>query len=95
MQEAHISSESSLYQQIAQLDSENLILQTELGTLKDNFKQLSSIHSKCRSQKEKISVGVQTLTKNEVTFCITVYISMEICMHDEKVVAKYIGYLCP
>ena len=70
MQEAHISSESSLDQQVAQLNSENLILKAELETLQQKFEQLSSIHRKCRSQKEKVSVGVQTLTENEVTFAL-------------------------
>ena len=58
MLEAHISSE---------LNSENLILKAELATLKKNFEQLSGIHSKCRSQKEKVSVGIQTSTDDEVT----------------------------
>ena len=70
MQEAHISSESSLDQKVAQLNSENLILKAELETLKQKFEQLSGIHRKCRSQKEKVSVGVQTLTENEVTFAL-------------------------
>ena len=70
MQEAHISSESSLDQQVAQLNSENFILKAELETLKQKFEQLSGIHRKCRSQKEKVSVGVQTLTENEVTFAL-------------------------
>ena len=70
MQEAHISSESSLDQKVAQLNSENLILKAELETLKQKFEQLNGIHRKCRSQKEKVSVGVQTLTENEVTFAL-------------------------
>ena len=38
----------------------------ELGILKKQFEQLRSIHHKCKSQKEKVSVGIQT--DNEVTF---------------------------
>ena len=68
MQEANISSESSLDQQVAQLNSDNLILKAELGTSKKKFEQLIGIHSKCRSQKEKISVAIQTSTDDEVTF---------------------------
>ena len=56
--EAHISSE---------LNSENMILKAELATLKKQFEQLSGIHRKCRSQKEKVSVGIQTSTDDEVT----------------------------
>ena len=65
-----ISSESSLDQQVAQLNSDNLILKAELGTSKKKFEQLSDIHSKCRSQKEKISVGIQPSTDDEVTFIL-------------------------
>ena len=56
--EAHISSE---------LNSENLILKAELVTLKKKFEQLSGIHRKCRSQNEKVSVGIKTSTDDEVT----------------------------
>ena len=60
MQDAHNRSESVLDQKLVQQDSEILLLKTEVGTLKKRFEQLRGIHSKCKSQKEKVSVGIQT-----------------------------------
>ena len=48
------SSAKSLHQNVVQQQiSEISILKAELETSKENFKQLSDIHSKCGSQKEK------------------------------------------
>ena len=49
-----------LDQKCVQQNSEILMLEAKLQTLKKQFEQLSGIHSKCRSQKEKISVDIQT-----------------------------------
>ena len=63
------SSAKSLHQNVVQQQiSEISILKAELETSKENFKQLSDIHSKCRSQKEKASVAISTSTDDEVTF---------------------------
>ena len=61
-------SESSLVQNIVQQSSEILILKAELEAYKEKFKQLSGIHSKCRSQEKKASVAIPTSTDDEVTF---------------------------
>ena len=45
------------------------MLKTELEIYKKNFEQLSGIHNKCRSQKEKVSVAIQT-SDDEVTFTV-------------------------
>ena len=44
------------------------MLKDKLEASKKQFEQLSGIHSKCRSQKEKVSVGIQT--DNQVTFAM-------------------------
>ena len=63
------SSAKSLHQNVVQQQiSEISILKAELETSKENFKQRSDIHSKCRSQKEKASVAISTSTDDEVTF---------------------------
>ena len=49
-----------LDQKCVQQNSEILMLEAELQTSKKQFEQLSGIHSKCRSQIEKVSVGIQT-----------------------------------
>ena len=64
------SSESSLDQKVVQQNSENLILKAELESCKKKFEQLSDIHRKCKSQKEKASGAIQTSTDDEVTFTL-------------------------
>ena len=59
MQETNKSSESLLNQKVVQQESEILMLEAKLDEYKKDFEQLSSIHRKCSSQKEKISVGIQ------------------------------------
>lgn len=44
-----------------QQKSEIMMLKSELNTLKKEHKQLIDIHSRCKSQKEKISIAVQTV----------------------------------
>ena len=61
-------------QKAVQQHSKILMLETKLKALKNDFERLSVIHSKCRSQKEKVSVGIQTLTDDEVTVTFTVYL---------------------
>ena len=68
MQETHKCSDSLLDQKVVEQNSKILMLEANLQTLKKNFEQLSGIHSKCRNQKEKVSVGIQT--NDEVTFTI-------------------------
>ena len=63
IQEMHKRSESSVDQKIVQLNSEILMLKTQLKTSNKKFEQLNNIHNKCRNQKEKISAGIKvTLT---------------------------------
>ena len=73
MQETLKSSKSSLDQKVVQQHSEILMLKAELEACKKDFEQLSGIHRKCRSQKEKVSVGIQTSTDNEVTVTFIIY----------------------
>ena len=65
MQETQKSSDSFLDQKCVQQESKIFMLEANLQTVKKQFEQLSGIHSKCKSQKEKVSVGIQT--DDEVT----------------------------
>ena len=53
-------------QKVVQQDSEILMLEDKLAAYKKDFEQLSEIHRKCNSEKEKISIGIQTLSDDEV-----------------------------
>ena len=50
---------------VVQQNSEILMLEAEFETLKKQFEQLSDVHSKCSSQKEGVSVGIQTLADDD------------------------------
>ena len=87
IQEMHKRSESSVDQKIVQLNSENLMLKAQLETSK--FEQLSSIHNKCRNQKEKISAGIKvTLTCNVATY---IHNCKYKCMYVTKQVASLLA----
>ena len=69
IQESHKSSEGSLDQRDVQQSPEILIAEATLGIfgrLKRRFEQLSGIHDKHRSQKEKDFVDTQTLIADKV-----------------------------
>ena len=71
IQESHKSSEGSLDQKAVQQSPEISLPEAAtlgiFGRLKKRFEQLSGIHGKRRSQKEKDFVGTQTLIAAEVT----------------------------
>ena len=75
MQETHKSSDTSSNQEVDELNSELSVQKAKYKNLKKEFEQLSSIHSKCRSQKEKVSVGIQTSDKVTCSY-IAVYESI-------------------
>ena len=54
------------------------MLQAELETSKKRFEQLSGIHSKCRSYKEKVSVGHHTSTDDKVSIYIKCFVHKSI-----------------
>ena len=72
MQETQKSSDS---QKAVEKNSELLILKAQYEKIKKEFEQLSSIHRKCRSQKEKVSVDIKTSDKVTCSY-IAVYESM-------------------
>ena len=69
-----------------------MILKAELETYKKKFEQLSDIHRKCRSQKEKASGAIPTSTDDEddeVTFTM-LWLCMYVCSYMIRCVMKSI-----
>ena len=59
----HKRSQSSVDQKTVQLNSEIVMLKAQLEASNKKFEQLSSIHNRCKSQKEKLSADTKvTLT---------------------------------
>ena len=70
MQETHKSSDS---QKVFEKNSELLILEAQYEKVKKEFEQLSSIHRKCRSQKEKVSVDINKVVCSYIAVYESIY----------------------
>ena len=80
IQEIHKHIDSLLDQKIAQQSSEILVLKAELEILRKTHQQLISIHNKCKNQKDKISVAIQTDEVNMyVLNLLYVYACVYVC----------------
>ena len=71
MQETHKRTQSLLELRNTQQNSEVLILKDKLERLRKVHEKLTSIHSKCKDQSNKVSVAIQA---DEVSTCTCVCI---------------------